>query len=533
MFSSALQSVTSLRRTNGHEFSRFQGFYWSDNDWVEIENTGGNIRPRRSVTLCEAGIGVTYGVHDSSVETAYRAVLERVFLVKDTAQGFVRCPKPLSGAYERLREVRSKLVKVVPSTARWTYQQFVDSYTGRRNTLYAKARDSLLMTGVRRSHAYLSSFVKAEKLNLTAKPDPTPRIIQPRHPVFNTAIGVFIKPLEGAIYKGITNLFGEPTVFKGMNATQQGALMKQKWSRFTKPVAVGIDASRFDQHVSREALEWEHSVYLALMPDPEFRKLLSWQLVNRGFVRCGDGTVRYEVNGSRMSGDMNTALGNCLIMCALVWEYMRTLGLTVDDFALANNGDDCVVIFEQHHLYAFQRGLDVFFLDFGFEMTVEPPCYELEQIEFCQLHPVHTPYGYVMVRDPRTCIDKDLTTFKWLECTTKPGWDLLRKAISDGGTALAGCIPVLGSFYAMIGRGVERKVNKKGDPLVCTEVTGFDMLAKGMKMIREEPISETRLSFWRAFGMSPDEQIALEEAYDNVIPQWGTPVLGFPCKITC
>jgi hypothetical protein len=472
-------------------------------------------------------------VHDSSVETAFRAILERVFLVKDKILGFARCPKPLPGAFGKLREFKTLLVSEVPSTARWTYQRFVDSYTGRKYTLYSNAMKTLLTRGVRRSDAFLSSFVKAEKLNLTSKPDPTPRIIQPRGPVYNTAVGVFLKPLEGVIYKGIMKVFHEPTVFKGMNAQQQGALLAQKWSRFAKPVAVGIDASRFDQHVSRDALEWEHSVYTTIMGDPEFAKLLRWQLDNKGFVRCGDGTIRYEVNGSRMSGDMNTALGNCLIMCALVWEYMRSLGLGVDDYALANNGDDCVVIFEEHHLVAFQQGLDGFFLEFGFEMTVEDPCYELEAIEFCQCHAVWTPYGYTMVRDPRVCIDKDLITYKWMEVQTRQGWDLLRKSISDGGTALAGCIPVLGAFYAYVGRNVQRHKNKRGQELVKTEITGFDMLARNMSFVREEPADKTRLSFYRAFGWSPDEQTALEEAYDSCTPRWGPPQLGEPSRLTC
>jgi hypothetical protein len=51
----------------------------------------------------------------------------------------------------------------------------------------------------------------------------------------------------------------------------------------------------------------------------ELAELLKWQLQNKGFARTIDGLIKYSVEGCRMSGDMNTALGNCTIMCALVY----------------------------------------------------------------------------------------------------------------------------------------------------------------------------------------------------------------------
>lgn len=534
------------RRIKSDQLPVEHAFYWGSKDWVELDTTEtGKHRPRRAIHLCEAGSGVHFGVHDTSIETAFRGILERIFLVKGL-DGYVRCPKPVVGVFKRLNNFTRKLVRNVPSTATWTYQQFVDSYTGRKHNVYDRAVDSLLTRGVRKSDSYMSTFVKAEKLNLSAKPDPTPRVIQPRSAVFNAAIGVFIKPMEAPIYHGIADIYGEPTVFKGMNAYQQGKLMAKKWGRFASPVAVGIDASRFDQHVSRECLEWEHSVYRALNGDPEFAHYLSWQLVNRGFVRAHDGTIKYSVEGSRMSGDMNTALGNCLIMCALVWEYMHSLDITVDDFALANNGDDCVVIFEDYNLTKFMDKLEGYFLDYGFEMTVEAPVYELEGIEFCQCHPVYTPDGYIMVRNENVARSKDLITFKYAECSTRAGWDLLRRAISEGGLSLAGNIPVMNEFYAALGRGAEnacvnlrnhrsseRKLRgNRYDSTYQSGVTGFDMLAVGMSPKFETPCDETRLSFWRAFGLSPDEQEALEQEYRNITPTWDTPAPGIPGKLT-
>ena len=68
--------------------------------------------------------------------------------------------------------------------------QFLDFYTGRRRSIYEGAVKSLEGLSVQRRDAYLKTFVKAEKINTTKKPDPAPRVIQPRkHIVTGKQIG--------------------------------------------------------------------------------------------------------------------------------------------------------------------------------------------------------------------------------------------------------------------------------------------------------------------------------------------------------
>jgi hypothetical protein len=142
----------------------------------------------------------------------------------------------------------------------------------------------------------MQTFVKAEKLNVSAKSDPDPRVIQPRSSRYCYAVGLYIKAVEHMLYKAIDSLFGARTVMKGLNADQRGAAFHEAWNRFKDPVAVGLDASRFDQHVSTALLQLEHSIYLACFDnDEELERLLNMQLVNRGFVRCAEGSIRYVV----------------------------------------------------------------------------------------------------------------------------------------------------------------------------------------------------------------------------------------------
>ncbi len=113
---------------------------------------------------------------------------------------------------------------------------------------------------------------------------------------------------------------------KGMDVRTVAKVLREKWDMFPNPVAIGLDASRFDQHVSVPALEFEHSVYLSCFKQKKHRerlaKLLKLQLENHCTGYAEDGVIKYTTTGTRMSGDMNTSLGNCVLMCSLIHSYL-------------------------------------------------------------------------------------------------------------------------------------------------------------------------------------------------------------------
>lgn len=158
-----------------------------------------------------------------------------------------------------------------------------------------------------------------------------------------------------------------------------------------------MDASRFDQHVSPAMLRWEHKQWIKMVPDPDkpkLKKLLDMQLKNKGSAKYGDKKIAYEVEGCRMSGDMNTSSGNVMIMVAMLWTYCQAF---CEEFRIVNDGDDSVVILPRAHLKKL-NGIPVWFQRLGFRMEVEKPVDVFEQIEFCQTQPVLTRDGYRMVR---------------------------------------------------------------------------------------------------------------------------------------
>lgn len=87
--------------------------------------------------------------------------------------------------------------------------------------------------------------MKVEKL-FRAKLDKAPRNISPRSAEYNIELGCLIGHLEKPLFRAIGKVCGFPAIFKGINAEEQGLRMKEFWDVFDDPIAVGLDASRFD-----------------------------------------------------------------------------------------------------------------------------------------------------------------------------------------------------------------------------------------------------------------------------------------------
>lgn len=450
------------------------------------------------------------GLHNNSVANGLRAVKERVFGVVGPNGTLEPPPKPIPGAFDCCIEFRSAVIAECEQVPHWTVPEFLDTYRGQKRARYEAAAESLKCRAVCSADADIKAFVKAEALNLEDKPDPAPRIIQPRGARYNLCLGRYLKPAEHALYEAVAKVWGGPTIMKGYNAAGVARELKAMWDSFDDPVAVGLDASRFDQHVSIAALEYEHGFYKALFPgDAELKTLLSWQLRNNGTFCGTDGTFHYQTEGCRMSGDMNTALGNCLLMCAMVFAYAKLVGVTA---RLANNGDDCVVFMSRSSLKAFQSQLSGWFRDRGFTLTVEDPVYVFEQVSFCQCQPVLANRSYVMVRHPDMGLAKD--------CTNKtpdmgsPVRSFRRWSYQVGvaGLSLAGEIPIYSAAYDALKRiGIPCKKAQGFGNLD----SGFEYMARGMRS-SNHVTQASRESFHRAFGVLPSEQVDLENKFAQI-----------------
>lgn len=480
---------------------------------IKVLSHHGIVKARKALGYASGVIANNIFFYNNSMSVLLRALTERLYYVKGV-DGFVPCPRPQPNIFKTLIPFRRMLRKKLPCLPPvWTNEEFVQSYTGSKRKRYDAAVQSLNARGIKRSQGYWKTFIKAEFYNATNKNNPCPRLIQPRTPEYNVLVGKYLRPMEKLIYKSIDRVFGHHVVLKCDNPWARAATIVKYWSEFDDPVFVGLDASRFDQHVSAEALRFEHSVYRCINDDPQFAELLEWQIDNIGFANMSDGVVKYTQEGCRGSGDMNTALGNVVLMCGITHHYLKSLPCK---WRFINDGDDCGLFIERRDMDHL-RGLPAHHLQFGFEMEVEPPAYEIEHIEFCQSRPIHLGNdNWMMVRNIHKAMQND-----WLSITSRDYATLGDVMVATGrcGLALYADLPILSEMYSAM---LRFKSNTKIVERILTE--DFSGLGRTWRMFASEhrkyPVDEicARVSIYKAFGILPDAQEDYEQSFRALIP---------------
>jgi len=471
------------------------------------------------------------GVFNNNLENGYRAFAERYFRCK-IGDSFEHALPVKSSAFESVAlstylELVNDNLELAPVL---TTDEVVDAYTGTKRKVYSLANEKYGMDGISKGDAELRSFVKFEKCDLTK----APRVINPRSPVYNLCLGKFLKKNEHAYFDAIAAAFDqERVVFKGMDCLQSATAMEHEWDQMNDPVAIGGDASKFDMHVSLEALTYEHlmyirpyvgsllearSIYERVIEEDfstmtyhteveELCWLLSQQLHNLGTAYFDDGKLKFQMRGTRASGDLNTSLGNCLIMSAMTKAWSITTGVHV---RLINNGDDCVYIVEREDERRWRDGFEEFYRNLGFRMVLEPTVDEFEQIEFCQSKPCRTIEGLKMVRNPLTLVTKGTMCLVPI-----PHFNQLRKWMMAVGVAegsLGRGVPVVQAFARAMRRNGKR-CSARHIGLAyhqSTRVYHADLCVNDLQIT-----DVARLSFYNSWGITPDEQICLEKYYDS------------------
>nr|WRQ65210.1 RNA-dependent RNA polymerase [Tolivirales sp. gcode 6] len=501
--------------------------------WMRVESIpvkGRQCRkkqPPRLYKLRGFGISSKVGCHQHNSTNLAVSVFQRVLTVRKE-EGQVETTPPSETFYrQQFQPFVDELKRYSFVTAPVDRLVFCERYryNGRRFRNYLRAVANLEQmersgTVDLQRLSRLSNFVKVEKV-LGDKLAKAPRNISPRTPEFNVLLGCYIAHLEKAMFRILERVCGFPVVFKGMNASKQGEVMRHHWEQFVDPVAIDLDASRFDQHQHTASLKVEHQQWLRMVPKEHraaLKKLLDCQLLNRGSaVFPQEGLrVKYEVEGTRASGDMNTSSGNCFTMVGLIYSYMHNRC----KWRLANNGDDCVLIIERSDLPLISD-LVSWFSAMGYTMESEGVVDQFEHINFCQTKPVWTPAGYKMVRNPASAIPKDIHSR--CDLSRRDVFDLWCSCVHKGGLALAGDIPVYNTFYQAFPNTCS---SAHAQEVASTIESGFYMLSRGMKTTTTEVDPRTRYSFWKAFNITPLEQKVLEDHFSKVQVRFGEPSFG-------
>lgn len=418
-------------------------------------------------------------------------------------------PLPTEEGLGDLRYQARLLARQIGMVPEWSEEQFVYSYVGRRLNRYLQAWETFAEKPLWKGDARVEAFVKAEKFNPLAKRNPDPRMIQLRHPRYNIKLGVYLRPIEHRLYK-LKGPTGLRIIAKGLAPNERAKLLVQKMRKFDKPVVISVDGSRWDKHISPEILKVEHQVYMACNNDPQLRMLLSWQLTNR--VRTRNG-VKYTVRGNRMSGDMNTAVGNCLLMVLMVRAYARKIGLKKWDFF--DDGDDCLLLFEESQEELVQESLQRVFLSYGQETKIENRATTPEQVVFCQSRPVWDGTAWTMTRDWQKCLSQDCSgARKWGTPNLVRG---MMGAVGICNLSMCRGIPILQEWaLACIrnsrGAGIPKSfLDDEEAYLRIKHTTGWTW-AETCRRQEAQPITvAARFSFHDAWGVDPEQQQHIEE----------------------
>jgi len=426
-------------------------------------------------------------------------------------------PTPTPGGIRAMAKTADVFARQLGLHSEWKLDELPLHYFGSKRTKYLQTVEDLKLYPTVPKDAHIKAFIKAEKTDFTAKENPDPRMIQARSMRYNCAVAQYLKPIEESIYTRLKSSFtGLRFVGKGLNQYERATLLQKKLSHFRRPVIISLDASRFDQHVDVEQLKIEHSVYMKCNRSTEFARLLKWQLKNTCFTSNG---IKYRTTGKRMSGDMNTACGNCLLMMVMVASYMRELNIGAWD--ALDDGDDCLLIVEIEQLSRIQKTCEKSFLQYGHEIKVENIAFDLQDVEWCQCKPVeYAPGQWKFSRKFTKVMSTTMTGVKH--------WSQSEKHVREYVNTLGVCevilsqgIPVLQEF----GQALIRNANtesfvaiEENDSVTYRtfrELKQFNL--RELKRLEPREITpEARASFERAFGIPVDLQLT----YERMLKSW-------------
>jgi hypothetical protein len=323
-------------------------------------------------------------------------------------------PKPSQEGIDKLRKLFSLKAKAMrlgteskhhsgdmPLEFRPMSESAVLNYYGpstNKARLYSEAYEELKYRSVSARDAKVTMFVKAEKLILEEDESPCvkdPRAIQFRGIAYSARLAQYTLALEMPFYRCT------PGATKGLSNADKGIMLSDMISRFVDPVYLELDCSRFDAHVSSKLLSAEHSFYNKVFHSNELRSMLRLQNSNVVYSRHG---LKYKLEGGRMSGDMNTALGNNVLQWGMIHTWLSEYEIP---YEFVFDGDDSVIVMERKD--ASKVDPSRYEILFGMKAKLKMHT-SIELVEYCKGHFFGNPGGLTFGRKPLDALLKDSHT---------------------------------------------------------------------------------------------------------------------------
>lgn len=475
---------------------------------------------RTLTQFAPVGGGRNLFVHNIDTQTLVRGVVERKLGRVVNGQLLPNIIPTNKVSTTCARAIR-RVVKYAGHANLMSRQQVVDCYIGSRKLLYQRALASLAERDLCKADFCQKVFIKYEILDGTSKDISAykPRIICPRSYEASLETGRIVKPTEHRIYKAVDKLYGGRTVVKGLNAEERASVILECIDAVHDPIVVPCDASHADSSVDDHCRKIMHSIYRKMLGrEPLIDRVEAW--------RTGRQTMFGETPTHKImatgyfglgSGDQDTSLIMNLLMGILHWTLMDELGIRG---RAVIDGDDTLLVIPRGDLGALSGRIESFFYEHGFSMVSEPPvdpAVDLAKVQHCKSYLHHDGVRHTMVRDLTQVLSKDLCTIHNLQ--SKADFDFYRDAKSRCGLALAGNLPVYGAFYRYLGRGA--RASKRKDDGYNYRMRTW---SRNMSYVRGEITVASRISMFETYGITPDEQMAMESYFDGLSEMtWSKP----------
>lgn len=454
--------------------------------------------------------------YKQSVHNALFSVTERVLATDNKGTKPI---KPNLHEVEKLKPMAKLIGKIVRSDnycAKMDLLAYAEARPQRTRNRYRKVVDEMVRAGCHSTDTLSTlattlekisrtrAFIKIEGTMHTTKKINVPRLINPRDSKYNALLGRYLSHLEGPILKAFDKLYGHSnTMMKGKTNFDKASLAQDYFAQGLW--AYSLDMARFDQHVNPALLALEHLVYKTIFPgDDELCRLLKAQVNNVIEVKAPDGSFTVRNWQGRCSGDVNTSLGNCVLM------GLMCKGLVSGDMRIMCDGDDTII-------WAKPNTFDVdvamqHFRKYGMNMTLEGIATVPEELTFCQHNFIQTPGGLRMTRSPDKAMLRDVMSFG-INGGDMTQFRKLLYAVGECGMSQYYGIPILQSIYQM-----NLRLGLKSKQKIFRELSRSNF-GMGMTSRRDAvPIDAlTRLSFWKATGYTPVQQATIEQWCDTFV----------------
>lgn len=353
----------------------------------------------------------------------------------------------------------------------------------------------------------INAFVKIEKMAMS-KIEKPPRMIQYRDFKFTYMMKKWQVLMSKQLAKTDRVAFGQrqSTAFtKNFNNQGVAKVLRDSWDSFRRPVALCLDHSTWDAHVTQEMLSIEHDFWLQSLGKGKKRKyfadLMLKQLNNRGRTKGG---ILYKVKGSRMSGEFSTSDGNCILNYSMLATWL--IHHNVIKYRIHVNGDDSVIIIDTSEMWKLnlvEEGSNIaWFRRLNMETKLDRIALDFRQIEFCQASPLSINNTWKMIRKPLRVISRSML------CEEK--WYKTARLLRDFVGTLGLCelaqnigVPILQSWSLYLLSYMTRSP-VKGVDFSAARLHNVDHLHTTIVT------DQARSDFVIAFGISIPEQLQIE-----------------------